>query len=177
PVEADTYGRFLITWHGIVKPRQGADALVDAIEQLQGAPLPASILETEILPARIDGYDPADLDAVIAAGDIVWGGLEPLGEHDGRLSLYLADRLPLLLPPTIRASEDTPTDTTPGQSRGKRQAPKQDMGDIPAHQPLGARETAILESLRTRGASFFGPLHEAVGGGYPAETVNALWTL
>ena len=48
----------------IVKRRHGADALLDAIEQLQGAPLPASILETEILPARIDGYDPADLDAV-----------------------------------------------------------------------------------------------------------------
>ena len=42
----------------------GLDALLDAIEQLQGAPLPASILETEILPARIDGYEPADLDAL-----------------------------------------------------------------------------------------------------------------
>ncbi|HWF86252.1 MAG TPA: hypothetical protein VG222_15440, partial [Vicinamibacterales bacterium] len=25
--------------------------------------------------------------------------------------------------------------------------------------------------------SFFGPLHESVGGGYPAETVNAIWNL
>ena len=45
---------------------------------------PASILETEILPARIDGYDPADLDAVTAAGEVVWVGVEPLGERDGR---------------------------------------------------------------------------------------------
>jgi ATP-dependent Lhr-like helicase len=42
---------------------------------------------------------------------------------------------------------------------------------------LSARETAILDALRTRGASFFGPLHEAVGGGYPGETVDALWNL
>jgi ATP-dependent Lhr-like helicase len=35
----------------------------------------------------------------------------------------------------------------------------------------------MLDVLGSRGASFFGPLHEAVGGGYPAETVNALWAL
>ena len=72
---------------------KGADALLDAIEQLQGAPLPASILETEILPARVDGYNPADLDAVIAAGEVVWVGVEPLGDRDGRVALYLADHL------------------------------------------------------------------------------------
>jgi ATP-dependent Lhr-like helicase len=35
----------------------------------------------------------------------------------------------------------------------------------------------VLEYLRTHGASFFGPLHDAIGGGYPAETVDALWNL
>src|SRR5262249_33559549 len=39
------------------------------------------------------------------------------------------------------------------------------------------RADAIVTFLRSRGASFFGPLHEAVGGGYPAETVDALWAL
>jgi ATP-dependent Lhr-like helicase len=34
-----------------------------------------------------------------------------------------------------------------------------------------------VDALRERGASFFGALHEAVGGGYPAETVDALWNL
>jgi ATP-dependent Lhr-like helicase len=42
---------------------------------------------------------------------------------------------------------------------------------------LSEHETAILDSLRERGASFFGPLHDAVGGGYPGETVDALWNL
>ena len=78
-----------------------------SIEQLQGAPLPASILETEILPARIDGYDPADLDAVTAAGEVVWVGVEPLGERDGRIALYLADQLPRLLAPHVRLKPDT----------------------------------------------------------------------
>ena len=61
--------------------------------------MPASLLESEILPARIDGYDPADLDAVAAAGEVVWVGVESLGERDGRVALYLADHLARLLPP------------------------------------------------------------------------------
>ena len=64
--------------------------------------LPASILETEILPARIDGYDPADLDAVASAGEVVWIGVESLGARDGRVALYLADHLSRLLPPDVR---------------------------------------------------------------------------
>ena len=75
-------------------PRAGLDALLDAIESLQGAPLIASILETEILAgARRAAISPSDLDALTAAGEVVWGGLEPLGEHDGRLALYLTDHV------------------------------------------------------------------------------------
>src|SRR6185503_14253031 len=48
------------------------------------------------------------------------------------------------------------------------------QADRPDHDP---RESAILDHLAKNGASFFGPLHDAAGGGYPAETVNALWSL
>src|SRR5204862_59010 len=82
-------------------PGGGEAALRGAIERLQGSPLPASILETEILPARIDVYDPADLDAVTAAGEVIWVGVEALGERDGRIALYLADHLPRLLAPDM----------------------------------------------------------------------------
>src|SRR5262249_14826894 len=90
-VDHGPLGRLATTGQGIVSGRHGADARLDAIEQLQGAALPASILETDILPARIDVYDSADLDAVTAAGEVVWVGVEPLGERDGRVALYLAD--------------------------------------------------------------------------------------
>jgi ATP-dependent Lhr-like helicase len=164
PVDQSVLGRFSTSWQGLVRRRRGADALLDAIEQLQGAPLPASILESDILPARLDAYDPADLDAVVAAGEVVWVGLSPLGERDGRIALYLADHLPrLLAPDTPRVDESRPT----SHSR----APETTAD------PLSARESAIIDILRTRGASFFGPLHEAVGAGYPAETVDALWNL
>ena len=62
PVEPAVLGRLMTSWQGIVRRRRGPDALLDAIEQLQGAPLAASILEREILPARIEAYDPGDLD-------------------------------------------------------------------------------------------------------------------
>jgi ATP-dependent Lhr-like helicase len=169
PVDQAVLGRFATTWQGIVKRRNGADALLDAIEQLQGAPLPASILETEILPARIDIYDPADLDAVTAAGEVAWVGVEPLGDRDGRVALYLADHLPRLLPPTQDVRRPGPLDSA--REGSKKTRPTDDAHD------RSDREIAILDTLRDRGASFFGPLHEAVGSGYPGETVEALWNL
>jgi ATP-dependent helicase Lhr and Lhr-like helicase len=167
PVEQQVLGRFGTTWQGIVKRRQGADALLDAIEQLQGTPLPASILETEILPARIDVYDPADLDAVTAAGEVIWVGVEALGERDGRIALYLADHLPRLMVPDMTKVRLPPSPASFGGTG------KPDHGES----DLSEREIAILECLRDRGASFFAPILEAAGGGFPAETVDALWDL
>ena len=91
PVDPPVLGRLITSWQGVVRRRSGLDALLDAIENLQGAPLPASIFESEILAARIDGYNPSDLDALTAGGEIVWCGVEPLGDRDGRIALYLTD--------------------------------------------------------------------------------------
>jgi ATP-dependent Lhr-like helicase len=164
PVEQAALGRFAVTWQGLSKKRQGADALLDVIEQLQGAPLPASILETEILASRLENYDPADLDAVIAAGEVVWVGIEPLGERDGRMALYLTDHLPRLLP---RRPEQRPVSVN-GASTSKAGA------TVVEH---SRREDSILEFLASHGASFFAAIHDGVGGGFPAETVDALWNL
>ncbi len=186
PVDQAVLGRFTTTWQGLVKRRHGADALLDAIEQLQGAPIAASILETDILPARIDAYDPADLDAVTAAGEVVWVGVEPLGERDGRIALYLADHLPKLLAPQVRLKPDTTgqvrlkPDTTPDVRSVRLQADPEDNPHADRHRAgadLPEREQKIVDHLRSRGASFFAALHEAGGGGYPNETVDALWTL
>jgi ATP-dependent Lhr-like helicase len=176
PVDHAVLGRFATVWQGVSKRRQGADALLDAIEQLQGAPIAASILETDILPARIDGYDSSMLDAITAAGEVVWVGVEPLGEHDGRVALYLADHLATLLPPEAANAPGglaaSPTPKT-GQKRARRsESPETHPGPEP-----GTRQRAVLDALSSRGASFFGPLHDASGGGYPGETVDALWDL
>jgi ATP-dependent helicase Lhr and Lhr-like helicase len=99
PVDAAGYARLVTAWQGVTKKRQGIEALLDAIETIQGYPLPASILESEILAARISHYRPGDLDVLSAAGEIVWVGLEAVGERDGRIALYLTNQLSLLHPP------------------------------------------------------------------------------
>ncbi|HSK10526.1 MAG TPA: helicase-related protein, partial [Vicinamibacterales bacterium] len=147
PVSAAALGRLSVAWHGAGAPRRGLDALLDVVEQLQGIPLASSVLEREILPARLADFDPAALDTLCSAGEIAWVGIEPLGDRDGRLALYLTDHLARLLPP---------------------------VGTLP---DLDARAQEILGFLSRAGASFFGAIHEACGGGYPGETVDRLWDL
>jgi ATP-dependent helicase Lhr and Lhr-like helicase len=103
PVEPAAFARFLGQWQGVSRPRAGLEALLASVEQLQGCPIPASALEAEVLPARIERYRPADLDFLLASGEIVWRGLEPLGPSDGRVALYLTDGAALLAPPASRA--------------------------------------------------------------------------
>jgi ATP-dependent helicase Lhr and Lhr-like helicase len=100
PVETDALGRFRVAWHGIGSGRVGLEAVLDAIDQLQGAAVPASVLEREILPARIENYQPTMLDTLMAAGEVVWVGVEPLGDRDGRIALFLTDHVARLRPPT-----------------------------------------------------------------------------
>jgi len=90
--------RFTIAWQGIDAPRRGAEALLAAIDQLQGCPIPASVLETEVLAARVAGYRPTDLDLMGSTGDVLWCGLESIGDRDGRIALYPSDRFPTVAP-------------------------------------------------------------------------------
>ncbi|HTR04542.1 MAG TPA: DEAD/DEAH box helicase [Thermoanaerobaculia bacterium] len=92
PVDGAVFGRFLLEWQGVAEPASGAAGLLAAVERLDGAPLVASTLETEILPARVAGYRAGDLDALCAAGEVTWRGAEPLGSGDGRIVLSLAGR-------------------------------------------------------------------------------------
>jgi ATP-dependent helicase Lhr and Lhr-like helicase len=146
PVDAPVLGRFIASWQGIGRTRGGLDALLDIVEQLQGVPLVASLVEHDILPARLATYTPAQLDTLLGAGEVSWVGVEPLGDRDGRIALYLTDHLARLLPPAEEAA-------------------------------LSEQETEVLARLRERGASFFAPLHTSLGGGFPKEIVDAMWSL
>ncbi len=99
PVDAAALGRFLPAWQGADRPSGAADALSEAIARLQGAAIPASILETDVLPARVRGYRAADLDALLAAGELVWVGRGPIAGDDGRVALCFRDQARVLLSP------------------------------------------------------------------------------
>jgi ATP-dependent Lhr-like helicase len=101
PVPPAVLGRFLPAWHGIGTGRSrrpDAGAVLEAIERLAGAPVPASALETLVLPGRVPGYSPALLDELTSAGEVVWAGAGAVGSGDGWLVLAPAESAPLLLP-------------------------------------------------------------------------------
>jgi ATP-dependent Lhr-like helicase len=102
PVPPEVLARFLPAWHGIsagpARRRPDAGTLLEVLERLAGAPVPASALETLVLPARVPGYSPALLDELTSAGEIVWCGAGALPGGDGWLVLAPADGAPLLLP-------------------------------------------------------------------------------
>ena len=114
PVPPEVLGRFLPAWHGIGsaldrglgggvasgggRRRADAGAVLEVVERLAGAPVPASALETLVLPGRIPGYSPALLDELTSAGEVVWSGAGALPGGDGWLVLAPADGAPLMLP-------------------------------------------------------------------------------
>ncbi|MFF7687019.1 ATP-dependent helicase [Streptomyces syringium] len=99
PVPPAALAAFLPQWQHIGSHSlRGTDGLVRAIEQLQGAPVPASALEKLVLPARVTNYSPAMLDELTAAGEVVWAGAGALPGKDGWVSLLPTDAAPLLLP-------------------------------------------------------------------------------
>ena len=61
------------------------------VEQLAGAPLPASALESLVLPARVVDYRPELLDELTASGEVLWAGAGAIAGQDGWISLHLAD--------------------------------------------------------------------------------------
>ncbi|MEM9257446.1 MAG: crosslink repair DNA glycosylase YcaQ family protein [Pseudomonadota bacterium] len=98
-VEHRQYAAFVAEWQGVARPRRGLDGLFDAVEQLQGVPLPASALEREILPARVADYREGQINELFVSGELLWRGLEAVGSSDGRVALYLTENYPLLAPP------------------------------------------------------------------------------
>ncbi len=147
PVDAAALGRFLPAWQGAAAPSGSSDALTEAIARLQGAAVPWSVLERDVLPARVRGYRPADLDALAAAGEIVWIGAGSLGADDGRVALCFRDQARLLAP-----------------------AP-------PEERPDGELHVALREHLTAHGASFWPDLLRAAGVPDERAVLRALWDL
>ncbi|MFF8789442.1 DEAD/DEAH box helicase [Streptomyces sp. NPDC015125] len=116
PVPPAALAAFLPQWQHLGAPRpapvsgvpapltgsshslRGIDGLVRAVEQLQGAAVPASALEKLVLPSRVGGYTPALLDELTTTGEVLWAGAGALPGKDGWVALHLADSAPLLLP-------------------------------------------------------------------------------
>ncbi len=97
PAEQASFGRFLPAWHGIGRRQSLREALVP----LQGLALPVSLWESDVLPRRVAGYRPADLDALCASGEVVW-----VGAGLDRVAVYSREDAPLLGPPAAEATPE-----------------------------------------------------------------------
>ncbi|MGV8910113.1 MAG: ATP-dependent helicase [Propionicimonas sp.] len=96
PVSANDFARFLPSWQGVGELR-GVDGALRAAEQLAGVPVPASALESLILPARVRDYRPGMLDELTTAGELLWQGHGSLAGTDGWVSLHPTELAPLTL--------------------------------------------------------------------------------
>jgi len=226
PVDPRTLGRFLPAWQGVqpmgggraaprgvVVPGAGApgtttprgrvrrapcpEDVLGVVEQLAGAPLPASALETLILPARLPGYVPALLDELTAAGEVTWTGCGALAGDDGWLALAPADVAELLLPEpeaefpvsplhrAVLAALGMP-ELPPGVGGGPPR-PARDVGERPSRGTgSGGPEPGATAGPASGGASFFRSLADVAGSvlvaaGEPAPgddaVVAAIWDL
>ena len=123
--EASTYGAFMpsrraatvvgekVAPLGTAEPNPAAENgtedsasatedLLTAIDQLAGVRVPASALETLILPARVPGYQPHMLDELMASGRVFFTGAGQLGggsaqKSDGWIRLHLSESSSLTL--------------------------------------------------------------------------------
>ena len=86
PVAARDFLRFLFDWQRVTDEArlEGPDAISAAVALLEGFEAPAGAWETEILPARITGYEPTWLDDMCLAGRIAWARLTPGAKAQAR---------------------------------------------------------------------------------------------
>ena len=82
PVEAGALARFLPSWQGVGRRASLREALVP----LQALALPRILWESELLPRRVAGYRPEQLDALCASGEVVW-----VGAGEERVALYFRE--------------------------------------------------------------------------------------
>ncbi|MEO3777377.1 ATP-dependent helicase [Micromonospora sp. B11E3] len=147
PVPPRALAAFLPRWQQVGSSARGVEALAAAVEQLQGAAVPASALERLVLPGRVADYSPAQLDELCASGEVVWAGSGAISGGDGWVTLAYADAAPLLLPP-----------------------PDDALARTPLHE-------AVLDALADGQALFFRSLSDRVASTDDAALAAAIWDL
>jgi ATP-dependent helicase Lhr and Lhr-like helicase len=150
PVPARDFLRFLLEWQRVTPEArmEGPDALLAVLGQLEGFEAPAGAWESEILPARISGYEPQWLDDLCLAGRIAWARLRPRaarGESE-------------------RGAAPAPVRATPIALLPRRHLPLwMDLSPAPDAAEPGARGKAVMAFIREHGASFFDELADGTG--------------
>ena len=174
PVSAVEFIKFLLAWQHVVPERRlhGRDGVLQVIQQLQGMELPAPAWERHVLPARVENYDPAELEHLCLAGVVSWGRLRtdnPPPDNNG-VQIKPGRRSKRLLAPArnapiaflLREELDCYIDQA-----------KQKWDDVSTLSPM-AREVA--QYLEQHGASFLTDIARGTGL-LKVKVEEALWQL
>ena len=157
PVAPRDFVRFLFDWQHLTPATrmQGPDALLMVLDQLEGCEVAAGAWESDVLPARIEGYEPAWLDEHCLTGRYVWAriGAPARDSTEARAAPVRATPIALLARRNLKYWAALGTE---------RAAPA-----------LGAGAAAVAAVLSGHGASFFDELVE-VTGLLPVQVEEAL---
>ena len=137
PVAARDFLRFLFAWQHVSEETrlEGPDSLPATLSTLEGFEAPAKAWETEILPARLKGYQPSWLDAQCLAGRTAWARLTPPPA-----------------PANGRARHATPVGATPIALIERRRAPLwMALAPLSGAAPLSGRAEVVLDCLQRAG--------------------------
>ncbi|MBM3991587.1 MAG: DEAD/DEAH box helicase [Planctomycetes bacterium] len=138
PVSTSVFLRFLRAWQHVADPLDGRGGLEAVLSQLAGFEATPTEWEETILPARVKDYRPEWLDQLGLSGRIAWGRLWGAGRSSPRatpIAFYPREDGDLWL--GFERSGEPPELTWPAR--------------------------AVLEALRSRGASFADDLPRACG--------------
>jgi ATP-dependent Lhr-like helicase len=151
PVAARDYMRFLFDWQRVTPGArmQGPDAMLAVLDQLEGTEVAAGAWESDILPSRINGYEPAWLDEQCLAGRYVWARLS----EPARAASADAQEPQRAVAP-VRA---TPISLLARRNLKLWSA----LGEDSPDRRLSSGAAAVAEVLTTHGATFFDELVDA----------------
>jgi ATP-dependent Lhr-like helicase len=146
---APQFADFLLRWQKVHPGERhgGAEGLAQALDRLQGLPLPAEVWEQTVLPARVPGYQPRWLDEWIAGGAGVWVCQGDSDSGPGLLAFFGRNALGDVPCPSGREPHSLESETA-----------------------------RVLECLHSRGASFLTDL-AADTGLSPGAVRSSLWGL
>jgi ATP-dependent Lhr-like helicase len=172
PVTAATFMRWLMRWQHVAPGSQLRDerGTLQVLRQLQGFEIPASAWERQVLSRRISNYDPALIDQLCLTGAVGWGrlSLHPAMLEDssnGNRRIVPTSVAPI----TFFVRDDAEWMALPGVRSAHHEAQQEIKG-------LSPIARAVLDFLRSRGASFFADIVRGTGK-LKAEVETGLWEL
>lgn len=167
PVSLQSYMRFLFDLHEIQVQRlpttavllpvanDGQGLLQRSLARLDGLTAPATLWESDILPARINSYDPAWLDVLCIGGRVMWGRLL---------------RAPTKAPASTAARKPGPIKSTPitlmlRQNQDVWETLSEAAAQDAARegQGISPQATRIADDITEHGASFFDQISRRTG--------------